>query len=96
MELEWDEEKRQKNLRERGIDFASAAAMDQTSALTVLDNRTDYGEERYLSFGYIEARLHVLCWTPRDGRMRIISLRKANEREQKAFSDASGPPSPSH
>ncbi|CZT33774.1 hypothetical protein GA0004734_00007960 [Rhizobium sp. 9140] len=96
MELEWDEEKRQKNLRERGIDFASAAAMDPSSALTAIDSRSDYGEMRFLVFGFIEARLHVLCWTPRDGRMRVISLRKANEREQKAYFDASGPPSASH
>ncbi len=96
MELEWDEEKRQKNLRERGIDFASAASMDPSSVLTVIDSRSDYGEPRFIVFGFIQARLHVLCWTPRDGRMRVISLRKANEREQKAYLDASGSPSPSH
>jgi uncharacterized DUF497 family protein len=96
MDLEWDEAKRQKNLRERGIDFADAVLMETGTALTIEDNRTTYGVPRFLSYGFINARLHVLCWTPREGRMRIISLRKANDREQKSFSEASGSSPASH
>jgi uncharacterized DUF497 family protein len=95
MELEWDEEKRQKNLRERGLDFADASRLDLASSLTMLDARKDYREDRFVSYGFIDGRLHVLCWTHRDDRMRIISLRKANDREQKAFAGLAGPSSPS-
>lgn len=89
MELEWDEEKRQRNRNERGIDFADVVRFEFETATTVADHRTDYGEARLVSTGFLDGRLHVLCWTERDGRMRMISLRKANDREQKAFRTAS-------
>jgi uncharacterized DUF497 family protein len=91
MELEWDEEKRLKALRERGIDFADAYRFDLASSVTRVDDRVDYGETRFVSYGDLDGRLHVMCWTKRGERMRIISLRKANEREQKAFAQAFGP-----
>jgi uncharacterized protein len=96
MEIECDEEKRQKTLRERGLDFADASLMDMATAFTILDSRKEYSEDRFVSYGLIGSRLHVLCWTRRDDRMRIISLRKANDREQKAFSGLAGPSSAAH
>ncbi|MBW8320698.1 MAG: BrnT family toxin [Arenimonas sp.] len=91
MELEWDEEKREKNLRERGVDFADAVRFDLASSVTRVDDRNDYGEKRFVSLGSLDGRLHVLCWTRRGERLRIISLRKANDREQKAFANTFGP-----
>jgi uncharacterized DUF497 family protein len=38
-----------------------------------------------VAIGYIGLRLHVLCFTPIDGGVRIISLRKANQREVKRY-----------
>ncbi|WP_245294881.1 BrnT family toxin [Rhizobium rhizosphaerae] len=61
-----------------------------------MDSREDYGEHRFVSLGKIRERLHVMCWTMRGSKMRIISLRKANEREQKIFSDAKRDPSAAH
>jgi uncharacterized DUF497 family protein len=90
MELEWDEEKRQRNLRERGLDFADAYGFDLASSVTRVDDRVDYGETRFVTYGLLGGRLHVMCWTERSERMRIISLRKANEREQKAFAQVFG------
>ena len=52
--------------------------------LPVADDRRDYGEQRFITIGFLEARMVVLVWTPRVGARRIISLRKANEREQKS------------
>lgn len=86
MELEWDEEKRRRNLRERGLDFADVVRFEFEGALTEQDIRFDYGEPRFVSTGYLDGRIHVLCWTMRAGRLRVISLRKANEREQKKHS----------
>ena len=82
---EWDETKRKVTLSERGIDFADIALFDWDTAQTILDDRADYGEMRLVSTGYIKDRLFVCCWVERQTRVRIISLRKANDREIKAY-----------
>jgi uncharacterized DUF497 family protein len=87
MELEWDEEKRQRNLRERGLDFADVARFDPESVRSRLDKRRNYGEPRINSIGYLDGRLCTFCWTPRSGRVRVISLRKANARERKEYEE---------
>jgi uncharacterized DUF497 family protein len=89
MELEWDEEKRQDALSRRDLDFADVVNFDFATAHTVEDRRRDYGEPRFIATGYLHGRLCVLCWTPRGNRMRVISLRKANDREQEAYADYS-------
>ncbi len=88
MELEWDEEKRQRNLRERGLDFADVVYFDPASIVVDIDMRRDYGEVRYNWTGYLDGVLCRLCWTPRNGRMRIISMRKINDRERKVYEKA--------
>ena len=45
------------------------------------DVRKDYGERRYRALGYIGDRLHAVVFTPRAGKVHVISLRKANKRE---------------
>ena len=85
MEIEWDEAKRQDALERHGVSFADVALIDLRTAKTLADNRRNYGETRLVTYGYIGSRLHVVCWTERNGRMRIISFRKANDREQKTF-----------
>ena len=54
-------------------------------ALTVEDDRHDYGEDRFLTIGLLDGAMVVLVWTPRGGADRIISLRKANERERAQY-----------
>ena len=85
MDLEWDEEKRQKTISERGLDFADLARIDFDNALTFADHRKDYGESRYISFGHLDGRLCAFCWTARADRIRIVSMRKANDRERKKY-----------
>jgi uncharacterized protein len=82
-DLEWDAEKRRKTLLERGLDFADVAKIDSATIQTEVDGRYEYGEVRFRSLGTLDGRLVVVCWTPRNGRTRIISLRKANDRESK-------------
>lgn len=55
------------------------------AALTVEDDRQDYGEDRFITIGFLDATMVVLVWTPRDGAHRIISMRKANERERRLY-----------
>jgi uncharacterized DUF497 family protein len=92
-DLEWDADKRQRTLRERQLDFADARFFDFDTAATVEDGRRDYGEVRSVSTGWLRGRLHVLCWTRRGKRIRVISLRKANDREQQAYAEDAGRPS---
>ena len=91
MDLEWDEVKRQWTLETRGMDFADVEFFEFDTAYTVADRRTDYGEVRQVSIGYLHGRLCVLCWTEHYAHaVRVISLRKANDREQKKYADLTG------
>lgn len=83
IEVEFDAQKRDEKLVTRGLDMARAGEMFAGLHRTWEDDRRDYGEPRYLTFGYLEHRLVLLVWTWRADRHRIISMRKANEREKK-------------
>lgn len=85
MDLEWDEDKRLKTLAERGLDFADVVNFDFDSVVTFEDLRSDYGEARFNSFGYLDGALCTFCWTMRGKKVRIVSMRKANDREQKKY-----------
>jgi hypothetical protein len=53
--------------------------------LTLLDERCDYGEQRFITAGLRDERIVILVWTPRGQARHVISMRKANEREIKRF-----------
>ena len=55
------------------------------ATLTVEDDREAYGEDRFITIGFLDATMVVLVWTPRDGAHRIINMRKANERERTLY-----------
>ena len=79
--LEWDETKRQKTLNERGLDFADFSNIDWNTAITIEDSRYAYAETRFVTFAVINNRLCVVAWCYRGQNMRVISMRKANQRE---------------
>lgn len=79
MEIEFDQDKRDKTLQERGLDFASVT-------VTIEDIRRDYGETRYISIGLLDLRAVILVWTPRGKARRVISMRYANDREKEKYS----------
>jgi uncharacterized protein len=85
MRVTYDAGKRARTLRERGLDFERCAEIFDGTGVTRQDTRGDYGETRWVTVGYLDARLVVTVWTERDGDRRIISLRKANEREQARY-----------
>lgn len=85
---EGDDAKRHINRARHGVDFSNAALFEWDTALTAQDARGSYGEVRYVSIGFIGERLHVLVWTSRGDRVRVISLRKANLREVRRYVDA--------
>ena len=86
MGFEWDDEKNQRNSEERDVSFSYASrAFRDKRRVTIEDDRRDYGEVRYLTFGHISERLYVVGHTPRGKKTRIFSARKANKREQRRF-----------
>jgi uncharacterized protein len=85
MRLAFDEEKRRRTLQERDLDMADAGLVFEGPTLTVPDDRHDYGEERLITVGLLRGRMVVLVWTKRGVWRRIISIRKANEREQDLY-----------
>ena len=88
MKIEFDVQKRDKTLSERGLDFARAAEVFEGRHLTREDDRFAYPEPRMQTAGWLDGRIVVLVWTPRGKARRIISMRKANEREVKKIQPA--------
>lgn len=82
MEFEWDHDKSDACFTERGFDFAYVlqAFMD-AERLIHKDSRWDYGEDRYQLLGVIDRRVFFVVYTIRGTVLRIISARKANQRE---------------
>ncbi|MGF6115960.1 uncharacterized DUF497 family protein [Janthinobacterium lividum] len=90
MRITFDAVKREKTLRERGLDFARARVVFDGLTITLPDQRQDYGEPRFITAGWLDERLVVLVWTPRGRARRIISMRKANEREIDKYKQSLG------
>jgi uncharacterized protein len=83
--IEFDAAKNAQNIRTRGIGFERFSEMDLESAISVEDTRRDYGERRLRVLGYIGRLLHAAVITPRGDNIRVISLRRANRREERAY-----------
>ena len=81
MKIDFDPAKSERNSRERGLPFARAAEFNWEEAVFIEDIRNPYPERRFVAIGYLKDRLHVLCFTPISGGIRVISFRKANNRE---------------
>jgi len=88
VDIRYDPAKNERNIRERGLSFERAADFDFEMAIFWVDTRRDYGEVRQLGLGYLDDRLHVICFTEIAGGIRIISLRRANSREARRYENA--------
>ena len=89
MQYEWDEKKNTTNRTKHGVDFSLAFQFEWDNAIVFIDDRFAYGETRYCALGYIDVRLYHLVFTCRFARdiIRIISLRKANQREVRKYAN---------
>jgi uncharacterized protein len=83
--ISFDPAKRRANLEKHGLDFADVAQIFKGPLYTVEDDRYEYGELRFQTYGLMNDRLVTIVWTSANAGIRIISMRKCNEREQKAF-----------
>lgn len=83
MEITFDPKKNERNIHLRGLSFEMAAEFDFENAVTHVEQRGP--ESRIVSVGYLGNRLHVLCYLETASGIRVISFRKANEREAKKY-----------
>lgn len=90
MKITFDPAKRTATLENRGLDFADAGKVFDGRTLDFPDDRCDYGEPRFICVGMLAGRMVIVVWTPRGEARRIISMRKANEREQARFGQRLG------
>jgi uncharacterized protein len=86
MEFDWDETKRKANLQKHGIDFVGIDWLFDDETVTVLDDRFDYGEQRFVTFGILEGRVIAVAHTETEEIIRIISARKATRNEEENYS----------
>jgi uncharacterized protein len=87
MKIEFDSTKSEINIKRRGLPFDKVVEFDWDTAVYSVDDRIEYGETRYIALGFLDVRLHVLCFTPIEDGIRIISFRKANRREVKRYEE---------
>jgi uncharacterized protein len=90
MRITFDPAKRKRRLRERSLDFRDAPKVFAGSRFTFEDTRFEYPERLYVTVGLLDGRMVIVVWTPGEktegGECRhVISMRKANGREQARY-----------
>jgi uncharacterized DUF497 family protein len=86
IELEWDEAKRQKTLKERGLDFMLARyILTDPNLVRRIDDRRNYKETRYIAYGMVQNEVLCLCYTMRGSIYRVISLRHTHIKEKEKY-----------
>ncbi len=89
MRFNWDPEKSERNLAERGFDFAFATLAFTGPTLERIDTRQDYGEVRRIALGIADGILLAVVYTDRveagEVVRRIISARVSSRRERQAY-----------
>lgn len=83
MAITYDPAKNARNIRERGLSFERAVDFDFSNATFQTEVRN--GETRRIAVGYLDNRLHLLCYIPKPDGIRVISFRKTNKREAKRY-----------
>jgi uncharacterized DUF497 family protein len=87
MDFGWNEAKRAKTLRERGLDFARAGEIFSGLHVTRSTHGGKSGETRFVTAGFLDSRLVVMVWTPRGARRHVMSMRYAHAKEQKHWKE---------
>ena len=85
MRFSWNEAKRQSNHQKHNLDFADAKIVFDGPIFTYEDERFDYGENRFITFGLLQDVVVIIAHTERNEVVRIISMRRANKHEQTLY-----------
>jgi uncharacterized DUF497 family protein len=85
-DFEWDDDKATANARKHGVTFEEARGVFRDPlAIELIDDREAYGEDRYVLIGMTQSRVLVVVYVLREQRNRIISARKAEPNERRAY-----------
>ena len=87
MHISYDPDKDASNTVKHGVSLSAAAKIEWETAVTVKDMRAEYGENRLVTLAYIGNRLHCMVHVARGNTLRVISLRKANKREEQRYAE---------
>ena len=82
MRFSWDEKKRRSNLKEHGLDFVDAPRVFEGPTFTFEDDRFAYGEQRFVTLGFLADIAVSLVHTETPSRIHVISFRKATRHEE--------------
>lgn len=85
MEIDFDPGKDVANITKHGVSLVDATRIEWDTLRAVRDERSDYSEARMIGYALIGVRLYCVVYTDRDEKRRVISLRKANKREVRAY-----------
>ena len=85
MEFTWSERKRSLNLKDHGLDFIDARSVFDGATFTYEDDRFSYGEQRFITLGLLAGIPVSIAHTENDHEIRIISFRKATNREEQIY-----------
>jgi uncharacterized protein len=85
MEFTWSERKRSLNLKQHGLDFVDAPAVFDGLTFTFEDDRFSYNEQRFVTLGLLTGVPVSIVHTETAHEIRIISFRKATNREEQLF-----------
>lgn len=88
MEFEWDETKREQNLKKHGVDFLYAALIFEGETLTREDDREDYGETRFASLGLVDGTPYTVIYTERGENIRLISAWKGGRKDYDKYKNS--------
>ncbi len=88
MAIVYDRDKSARNVADRGLSFDLVGELEWHTALLRVDARRDYGEVRIQVRAMMKGRLYAAVVTPRGSDLRVVSFRKANKREVKAYEEA--------
>jgi uncharacterized DUF497 family protein len=84
--FEWDDHKASLNITKHGVPFPFAARIfSDHKRIVAIDDRSDYGEIRYVCLGRIDTLVYLVVYTLRSENIRIISARKANSKEARYY-----------
>jgi uncharacterized DUF497 family protein len=85
LRISFDPVKHALTLRHRGLDFTRAGKVCEGRSATIVDDRFDYGETRFITAGHLDGRLVVMIWTQRGEARHVISMRHCHAKEEKIW-----------
>jgi uncharacterized DUF497 family protein len=86
LKVEWNKAKAKNNYAKHGVSFELAKEVfHDPFAVEFLDDRQDYGEQRFVIVGAVEGQVLYVAYTEPIDAVRIISARRATKNERETY-----------